>query len=133
MQKIKLKLSIILLTTLLIGCNNQTQSDSSNKTNQNTQPPPPLINLKLNAYQKLSGGSWEQFLDIQVLNPELTIKEVTVNRGGCQMIDQSFPVNSNGPLKFGDTLTYFIMPFPTCKIAEVEVITNLGAMTYNFN
>ena len=38
MQQNKQNLSIILLTTLVIGCNNQTQNDSSNKTIQNTQP-----------------------------------------------------------------------------------------------
>ncbi len=110
-----------------------TNKDSGTSNPKIKQPPPSSINLKLNSYQKLSGGSWRNYLDIQVLNQNLTVQKVTVNRGGCQILNQSFGINSDGPLKYGDTLTYFIMPYPACNVAEVEVITNLGAMTYNFN
>jgi len=61
------------------------------------------------------------------------VTDVSINRGGCQILNQSFDVNSNGPLKFGDTLTYFIFPYPVCNVVEVRVVTNLGTMTYNFN
>lgn len=113
--------------------NNKAQSSSPPKVERPPPPPPPSINLKLNTYQKRSGKSLSEYLDIQVMNENLTVQKVTINRGGCQILNQSFGVNTNGPLKFGDTLTYLIMPYPNCNVAEVEVITNLGTMTYTFN
>ena len=46
-KKINQNLSIILLTMFVIGCNNQSQNESSNKTSQNTQPPMQSIKSQL--------------------------------------------------------------------------------------
>lgn len=134
MKKINQSLSIILMTMFLIGCNNQSQNESSNKTSQNTQPPPPpSIKLKVETYPKFSGGKSQNYLDIQVLTPNLIVQEVKVNRGSCHIVNESFGIDVSGPLKFGDTLTFFIWPHPVCNVAEVEVVTDLGTMVYSFN
>ena len=124
---------LALLSGFIGGCNNQSQNESSNKTSQNTQPPPPpSIKLKVETYPKFSRGTEQNYLDIQVLTPDLIIQEVKVNRGSCQILNESFGIDISGPLKFGDTLTYFIWPYPVCNVAEVEVVTDLGTMVYSF-
>jgi hypothetical protein len=136
---------VVVVAVLFIASTNKDSvvSDKSKNKAQNPpapkieQPPPPPpqqpISLKVSTSRKFSGGSWGNYLNIQALNQSIVVQKVTVNRGGCQIMNQSFGVNLNGPLKFGDTLTYFIMPYPDCHVAEVEVTTNLGKMTYNFD
>ena len=84
MQQIKKKLYIILLTSFVIGCNNQTQSDSSNKTNQNTQPVPQSIKNQLTKgmeYSYFGDGSCRESDNKKCIDLEMYERICKANEG----------------------------------------------------
>jgi len=68
-------------------------------------------------------------LHIQALQPSVTIKSVTVNRGKCNVISNfRMPLD----LKNGQTASTLIHDRPTCNIVSAEVGTSKGIAYFSF-
>jgi hypothetical protein len=68
-------------------------------------------------------------LNIQALQPSVKITSVRVNRGSCEIIQHYWlPLN----LKYGQTLTTRINPYPTCNIISAEIGTSKGIAYFSF-
>lgn len=73
------------------------------------------------------------FIKMQATADTVTIKDVNVNRGNCQLVDNSINrLAETVTLKFGEHWTAYPRDCSIDKVKEVEVTTDKGTFAYSF-
>lgn len=110
------------------------QDFSANEAVQSTDEPPVELHLSEQFNEnaaKIGNGNYLQ-LDVSAISDQVTIHNVTVNRGNtCKPHLWYSRWPGHGTLKFGQTVSAHIL----CNfhsIKEVIVDTDLGSYTFNF-